>query len=116
MIGKTLLTPDTVILASGGARGITARCVIKLAQHAPCKFILVGRTSVADPIPDWALDCPQDLELKRRIMTQLTQAGKKATPQAVEAAFRQMRAQQEIESTSRPSARPARWWNTWPWM
>ncbi len=98
MIGKTLLTPASVILASGGARGITARCVIGLARHVPCKFILVGRTSIADRIPDWARDCPDDAELKRRAMTQLRQAGQKATPQAVEACFRQIRAQQEVES------------------
>ena len=99
MVGKTLITPDTVVLVSGGARGITAQCVIKLAHHIPCKFILLGRTPVNDPLPEWALDCPDDAELKRRAMTRLTTEGKKATPQAVEKLFRQIRAQQEVETT-----------------
>ena len=99
MVGRTLITPDTVVLVSGGARGITAQCVIKLAHHTPCKFILMGRTPVNDPLPEWALDCPEDAELKRRAMTQLTVDGKKATPQAVEKIFRQVRAQQEVETT-----------------
>ncbi len=99
MVGKTLITPDTVILVSGGARGITAQCVIKLAQYIPCKFILVGRTSVDDPLPGWALDCPDDAELKRRAMSRLMSEGKKAIPQAVEKLFRQIRAQQEVETT-----------------
>lgn len=99
MVGKTLITPDTVVLVSGGARGITAQCVIKLAHHIPCKFILLGRTPVNDPLPEWALDCPDDAELKRRAMTRLTTEAKKATPQAVEKLFRQIRAQQEVETT-----------------
>jgi NAD(P)-dependent dehydrogenase (short-subunit alcohol dehydrogenase family) len=99
MVGTTLITPDTVILVSGGARGITAQCVIKLANSIPCKFILLGRTPVDDPLPDWALDCPDDAELKRRAMTRLVSEGKKAIPQAVEKLFRQIRAQQEVETT-----------------
>ena len=99
MVGKTLITPDTVVLVSGGARGITAQCVIKLARRIPCKFILMGRTPVNDPLPEWALDCPEDAELKRRAMTWLASDGKKATPQAVEKLFRQIRAQQDVEAT-----------------
>ncbi len=99
MVGKTLITPDTVVLVSGGARGITAQCVIKMAQHIPCKFILLGRTPVKNPLPEWAQDCPDNAELKRRAMIQLSTEGKKATPQAVEKLFHQVRAQQEVEIT-----------------
>ena len=99
MVGKTLITPDTVVLVSGGGRGITAQCVIKLAQYIPCKFILLGRTPVNNPLPDWAHDCPDNAELKHRAMTQLSVEGKKATPQTVEKLFHQVRSQQEVEST-----------------
>ncbi len=37
-MNKTQTYP--VFLVSGGARGITAQCVIRLAQHASAKFIL----------------------------------------------------------------------------
>lgn len=97
MVGKTLITPETVVLVSGGARGITAQCVIKLAQSIPCKFILFGRTSVTDPLPEWSQECPDDAELKQRAMHQLSSDGKKATPQAVEKLFRQIRAREEVE-------------------
>ncbi len=97
MVGKTLITPDTVVLVSGGARGITAQCVIKLAHSTPCKFILLGRTPVNEPLPEWAIDCPEDAELKQRAMNQLSNNGKKATPQAVERLFRQIRAREEVE-------------------
>jgi NAD(P)-dependent dehydrogenase (short-subunit alcohol dehydrogenase family) len=101
MVGKTIITPDTVVLVSGGARGITAQCVIKLSQHVVCKFILLGRTPVNEPLPEWALNCPDDSELKRRVMNRLSAEGKKASPQAVERHFRQVRAQQEVEATLR---------------
>ena len=98
MVGKTLITPETVVLVSGGARGITAQCVIKLAQSTPCKFILLGRTPVNEPLPEWAMDCPEDAQLKQRAMNQLSSEGKKATPQAVEKLFRQILAHQEVEA------------------
>jgi NAD(P)-dependent dehydrogenase (short-subunit alcohol dehydrogenase family) len=99
MVGKSLLTSNSVILASGGARGITAQCVIRLAQHTPCKFILLGRTSIAQPLPDWAQGALDDAELKRRIMEHLTGDGQKTTPQAVAQQFRNLKAQKEIEAT-----------------
>jgi NAD(P)-dependent dehydrogenase (short-subunit alcohol dehydrogenase family) len=99
MVGKSLLTSNSVILASGGARGITAQCVIRLAQHTPCKFILLGRTSIAQPLPDWAQDDVDDAELKRRIMEHLVGESKKPTPQAVAQQFRNLKAQKEIETT-----------------
>src|SRR5450759_1879097 len=99
MVGKTFITPNSVVLVSGGARGITAQCVIKLAQHTPCKFILLGRTPISAPQPEWAKNCPDDAELKYRIMTQMVTQGQKPTPPAVDRQFRRLRAQQEIETT-----------------
>jgi len=36
--------PGDVILVTGGAKGITARCVLELARVLPCKLALVGST------------------------------------------------------------------------
>ena len=94
-----LITSDSVILVSGGARGITARCLIDIANHYPCKFILLGRTPINDPLPEWTVNCPEDSELKLRVMKQLSMEGKITTPQAVGKLFRQVRAQQEVETT-----------------
>jgi NAD(P)-dependent dehydrogenase (short-subunit alcohol dehydrogenase family) len=99
MVGKTIITPETVVLVSGGGRGITAHCVIKLARSIPCKFILLGRTPINEPLPEWSRDCTDDAELKMRAMNQLKSDGKKATPQAVEILFRNIRSREEVEST-----------------
>jgi acyl transferase domain-containing protein/NAD(P)H-dependent flavin oxidoreductase YrpB (nitropropane dioxygenase family)/NAD(P)-dependent dehydrogenase (short-subunit alcohol dehydrogenase family)/acyl carrier protein len=38
------LGPDDVVLVTGGARGITARAALELAQHHRPRLVLVGRT------------------------------------------------------------------------
>ncbi|AEW99513.1 SDR family NAD(P)-dependent oxidoreductase [Streptantibioticus cattleyicolor] len=45
--------PDDFLVVTGGARGITAWCLIALAARRPCRLLLLGRTPQADP-PDWA--------------------------------------------------------------
>ena len=66
-----MVNQNTVFLVSGGARGITAQCVIKLAQRYQCKFILVGRSSIAEPEPDWAAGCFDEITLKKRALEAL---------------------------------------------
>ena len=38
------LSDKSVILALGGAKGITSEIIIKLAKRYKCKFVLVGRS------------------------------------------------------------------------
>jgi len=84
---------------SGGGRGITAQCVIRLAEQAHCKFILLGRTSLEIPLPEWARGENDEAALKRRIMENFKAAGEAPTPQKIQKTFRQIQAQAEIEGT-----------------
>lgn len=88
-----------VFLVSGGAKGITARCAIKLAQHYKCKFILLGRSSNTESEPEWAKDCFNESELKKRIMEYLLAKGEKPIPSQVQKLFNQITSQREIENT-----------------
>ncbi len=99
MKNKPVMSRDSVVLVSGGARGITAQCVIKLAQHQPGNFILLGRSSQLETLPVWAKNCADDAELKRHIMVQLSEEGEKPKPQIVDKRFREIRSHQEIEAT-----------------
>jgi NAD(P)-dependent dehydrogenase (short-subunit alcohol dehydrogenase family) len=74
-----LVYPSSVVLVSGGARGITAECVIKLAERAKCKFILLGRSSVIE-LPPYARNGYQEADLKRLIMEDLLASGSKPLP------------------------------------
>ena len=44
------LTPEDVIIVTGGAKGITAECALALAQKYHCKMALVGSSPVNDEV------------------------------------------------------------------
>lgn len=96
---KSAVHPGSVVLVSGGGRGITARCVIELARYAHCKFILLGRSPISENGPTWASQGLGEAEMKQRIFTLLQTQGHKVTPAAVQKTYRNLAAQQEIRQT-----------------
>lgn len=93
------LSPSSVFVVSGGAKGITAQCTIKLAQHQPCKFILLGRSEILETEPDFAQDCFEESVLKKRIMENLLTQGEKPTPMSVQKVYNQITSSREIKKT-----------------
>ncbi|MBD2138881.1 SDR family NAD(P)-dependent oxidoreductase [Anabaena sp. FACHB-1237] len=93
------VSPSSVFVVSGGAKGITAECTIKLAQHQPCKFILVGRSELLIDEPEYLRDCFDDAALKKRIMENLLSQGEKPTPMMVQKIFNQVSSSREIKKT-----------------
>ncbi len=99
MSHQALVQSSSVVVVSGGARGITAQCVIKLAERAGGKYILLGRSPVDRPEPESLHGIQDEAELKRRIMEDLKGKGEKPTPQKVQGVFKAVAARREIEST-----------------
>jgi NAD(P)-dependent dehydrogenase (short-subunit alcohol dehydrogenase family) len=95
------LPSSSVFLASGGARGITAQCVIRLAQDYGGRWILLGRSASADGEPDWAVDCLDEAELKKRILQNALAQGIKPTPKEVQAKFKAISTRREVLNTLR---------------
>ena len=95
----TSLTPSGVWLVSGGAKGVTAQCVIRLARQYQSKFILLGRSALTGAEPDWALGVTDEAELKRRIMTALTASGEKVIPANIQKEFNALQSRRTIEGT-----------------
>ncbi|UGT56323.1 type I polyketide synthase [Nocardia asteroides] len=91
----TLLTADDLLLVTGGARGVTATCVLALARHSAVRFLLLGRTALAEE-PSWAHGVP-DGELKPAAVRAL--AGTGARPRDIERACGDLRAVREIRAT-----------------
>jgi NAD(P)-dependent dehydrogenase (short-subunit alcohol dehydrogenase family) len=92
---------SSVFLASGGARGITAQCVIRLAQDYGGRWILLGRSAIADTEPDWAVDCFDEAELKKRILQAFLAQDRKPTPKEIQAEFKAISTRREILNTLR---------------
>jgi hypothetical protein len=47
------ISEGDVVLVSGGARGVTARAILTLAEEVPATFILIGRSPLRETEPDW---------------------------------------------------------------
>jgi NAD(P)-dependent dehydrogenase (short-subunit alcohol dehydrogenase family) len=70
---------DCVIVCSGGARGVTAACLQELLDRRPVKLAILGRTPLTDE-PAALAGFSTDAELKKELLSQHTQAGRKVTP------------------------------------
>ncbi len=78
------LEPESVILVTGGARGITAEVTRALAERAPCRFILVGRSEV----PEAEEPTFRELDrggLRDLLISRMRTSGQTATPAEIEA-------------------------------
>lgn len=92
-----MLDANQVFLVSGGARGVTARCVIGLAQACQCQFVLFGRTVIdaSDPVLSYA----DDADLKRQVVAHLRKRGETITPIVIEQLARRIKSRDEINET-----------------
>jgi len=92
----------SLFLASGGAKGITAQCVTKLAQCYQSTFILMGRSPYsAEPEPNWSAGVPDEKALKQQAMDTLTTAGEHPTPKRIQRMVKDILSQREIAATLR---------------
>ncbi len=96
---KTKVTKDSVFLVSGGARGVTANCVIEMSKVFQCKFILLGRSSFDFEVPAFAKNGIDDGDLKRQIMNELKERGEKPSLPKVQTTFNDIIAKKEIDDT-----------------
>jgi NAD(P)-dependent dehydrogenase (short-subunit alcohol dehydrogenase family) len=82
MMTRDRLTSSSVLLASGGGRGITAECVVALAKRYKCRFILLGRSASVNE-PHWAASAEDERALQHRAMQVLRDEGQKPIPAVV---------------------------------
>jgi len=94
-----LLEQDSVVLITGGAKGITAQCAISLAKLVPCKFILVGRTKAQIPEPEWAAGCQSSEELQRNAYEFFINKGEKPSPKELQNQAAEVKSMREVNTT-----------------
>ncbi|MEA3232094.1 MAG: SDR family NAD(P)-dependent oxidoreductase, partial [Thermodesulfobacteriota bacterium] len=92
------LSPEDVIVVSGGARGITAAAVITLARQTGATFALLGRSSQPAPAPDWIGDMTDAAAVKKAILANEFNH-RPSSPAELEEAFRRHTANHEINQT-----------------
>jgi acyl transferase domain-containing protein/NAD(P)H-dependent flavin oxidoreductase YrpB (nitropropane dioxygenase family)/NADP-dependent 3-hydroxy acid dehydrogenase YdfG/acyl carrier protein len=94
-LGVAGLGPESVILLTGGARGITARVAVGLARASGCHLELVGRTTPPDRDEEPVTAAAADRVTLRRALAQ-SGAG---TPAEIDAAASRLLAEREIRAT-----------------
>ncbi|MCB9050844.1 MAG: SDR family oxidoreductase [Lewinellaceae bacterium] len=96
---RTTVTPDSVFLVSGGARGVTATCVAEMARAFRCKFILLGRSSSDFEVPAFAQQEQDESMLKRLIMEDMKARGEQPNLAKVKSTYGNIVAKKEIDET-----------------
>ncbi|TML31494.1 MAG: SDR family NAD(P)-dependent oxidoreductase [Actinobacteria bacterium] len=91
--------PESVIVATGGGRGVTAAALRELArQHRP-RLVLLGRTALADE-PAYLAGVTDEVSLKRCVIEHTRQTtGHPPTPAEVNATVAAVLAAREIRAT-----------------
>lgn len=94
------LTHDSVVLITGGARGVTSECILALAKRVPCRFVLVGRSPMpTGDEPDWARGITDIASLKQSLLKRAAATGEKLTPKEADAALARLSADREMRRT-----------------
>ena len=93
---KVTLDESSVVLITGGARGITARVAITLAHRFGCRLELVGRSPLPTEETDSELAAAEDAASLRQL---LVARGEHRTPREIERTVRRTLSEREIRAT-----------------
>ncbi len=93
-----ILEPGDVVVASGGARGVTATTLIALADATKCRLVLLGRTALTDE-PAAARGAEGDAGLKRALLEDAKARGEAIAPAELGKRVSRILANREIRAT-----------------
>ena len=92
------LPNDTCFIVTGGAKGITAHCIVGLAERQQGKYILVGRSAYDSSPVEWAVG-KDTKDLKSAAFAYLKENGETATPQIIDGLVKKVVSSREISQT-----------------
>ena len=90
------LDSNSVVLVTGGARGITASIARELAARYQPTLIIAGRTARPEPEGAGTANLQGESELKRAIAGERRSRSQSVTPSAVEAEYQAIRRSREV--------------------
>ena len=92
------INKSSVIVVSGGARGVTAASIIELARQTRASFVLLGRTQLSEE-PAVFAGKETDAELKRAALEEAKQKGEKISPKDLNYRVYRVKADREVRQT-----------------
>jgi len=96
--GVPSVTADSVLVVSGGGRGVTAAAVIELAKNSRARIALLGRSTLAEE-PAELSAITDDAGLKKALLAAAFANGQRPTPRELGAAVDRILAAREIRAT-----------------
>ena len=90
-----LLDQDSVVLVTGGARGITAEVAVALAERHRPTLILLGRTKQGQEPPE-TVGVTDPAQLRRALLELRRRTGAELVPALIESDCRRLLAQREV--------------------
>ncbi|MCK5783977.1 MAG: SDR family oxidoreductase, partial [Desulfobacterales bacterium] len=93
----TALDENSIIVASGGARGITAKALIQLARDVKPRLALIGRTGLSDE-PECCHGAETDAQIKAALLQDAKTNGKTVTPMDLNKQTHKILSTREINS------------------
>ncbi len=93
-----ILGKDDVVVASGGARGVTAATLIALADATKCKLVLLGRTALEDE-PAAVKGVDSDAAMKGALLKDAKSRGEKLKPADLGKQVKRIMANREVRAT-----------------
>jgi len=94
------VTKESVIVASGGARGVTATTLVALAEASAARFVLLGRTAL-EAEPRSCEGATDDAGIKRALLADAKAAGATIKPADLGAHAARILAGREVRGTLR---------------
>jgi NAD(P)-dependent dehydrogenase (short-subunit alcohol dehydrogenase family)/acyl carrier protein len=92
------LAPDSVVLVTGGAYGITADLTRMLAEKYHPRLVLAGRSPLPDDESDLTRGITATAELRRLLTADLKERGQKVTPVLVNAELGRILKERQIRA------------------
>lgn len=93
---EPLLSESSLVLVTGGARGITAESTIALAREYRCNFIILGQSEMPGPEPALTRGLTDAKEIKARLIESLQKGSNRSAIREVESAYRRLLKDREI--------------------
>ena len=93
------LNENSVVLITGGAKGITSKCSIKIAETVGCKLILIGRSAILDAEPEWAVGIIKANKLQKSALNAFKESGNTITPKNLQSEVKKVISSREINNT-----------------
>lgn len=93
------LEQDAVVLATGGAYGITALCIEEMAKRSPCRIVLLGRSPLPEEEGAETRMLAEERELKAHFIQKAQEAGEKPQPRAIDDKAQRVLKNREILGT-----------------